>query len=61
MAIVQTGVARNGVRYRIDDDCAAKPGTAEYARIAEEQRRIAHRILVQAAARGKREAEGRER
>ena len=49
MAIVQTGVTRNGVRYKIDDRYAAMPGTPEYKRIAAEQCRIAHRILVNEA------------
>ncbi|MBP3411387.1 MAG: hypothetical protein J6M10_10380 [Clostridia bacterium] len=56
MAIVQTGVARNGVRFKIDDSCAAKRGTAEYERIAAEQCRIAHMILLRAAA-GRKEQE----
>lgn len=48
-----TGRAANGVRYIIDTRYAAAPGTPEYARICEEQRRAAHRILVHAAQRAK--------
>ena len=61
MAIVQTGKARNGVRYRIDDSCAARPGTAEYARTVAEQCRIAHGILVRAAMRKQGGEHGRTR
>lgn len=49
VAIVQSGVTRSGVRYKIDDSCAAARGTAEYEAIAAEQCRIAHMILVRAA------------
>jgi|GEM_PF-5374272 len=56
MAIVKVGVTSSGVRYTIHDDCMAMPGTAEYERIAKEQCRIAHSILVEAALRKESEA-----
>lgn len=61
MAIVESGRTKNGVRYFIDDDCAAKKGTPEYDRIAEEQCRIAHGILLRAALRKEEERERAER
>lgn len=60
MAIVESGRTRNGVRYFIDDACAAKKGTPEYDRIAEEQCRIAYGILL-GAARRKREEQNDKR
>lgn len=57
MAIVESGRTSNGVRYFIDDDCAAKKGTPEYDRIAAEQCRIAYGILLGAARRKQAEME----
>lgn len=49
--IVWEGKAPNGATVRIDDGLCAPKGSEQERRIVEEQRRIAHRILIAAAER----------
>lgn len=51
MAIIATYTTKNGTVVRIHDDYMAKRGTPEYEAVCEEQRRVAYRILVNAAMR----------
>ena len=44
--IVSTCRARNGALIQIDDGCAAVRGSVYETQIIDEQRRIAHNILI---------------
>lgn len=53
--IIKTGVTANGTEYAIDDSFMVSRGSVEESLTIEEQRRIAHDILVDFATRHERE------